>query len=96
MADPNPFVCPECGADVHPNAAGCRACGARKVEGRWESSEIYDGLDLPGEDDFDYNEFLREEFGEGQGRRDPKRIFWTVVAVVVLIALLFLSLTGWW
>ena len=52
------FHCPECGAEVHPNAFGCRACGARKENGRWMQSSTYDGVDLP-DDYFDYDEFIR-------------------------------------
>jgi len=89
------FHCPECGAEVHPNASGCRECGARKENGEWLQPEVYDGVDLP-DDDFDYEAFLEEEFGERTGRpASAKQAFWWLVAVITLIAFLWLSLRGW-
>jgi hypothetical protein len=86
------FHCPECGAEVYPNAFGCRACGARKENGRWMQSSTYDGVDLP-DDYFDYDEFIREEFGgENSGSCSGMQLFWWVVAVITLVAFLLLSL----
>ena len=86
------FHCPECGAEVHLNASGCHACGARKQDGRWMQSSTYDGVDLP-DDDFDYDEFIREEFGDEHGNRfSGKQLFWWFVALITLVAFLFLSL----
>ena len=87
------FQCPECGAEVHPNARGCKHCGARQEGGKWGHSETYDGLDLPGDDDFDYDKFIAEEFGEGPksgwGGLSKKQLFWSVVAAVTLLAFFF-------
>lgn len=96
MTPINVFVCPACGVEIHANAVGCRACGARKENGEWLLPETYDGLGISEEDDFDYEEFVREEFGEGTPRRDPKKVFWTVVAIILVLAFLSLSLSGWW
>lgn len=82
MMNRSDFECPQCGAEVSPNAAGCREC-----EGRWETSEIYDGLDLP-DDEFDYNEFVENEFGGG--RKTGKELFWWIVALITLLAFIFL------
>lgn len=66
----NALACPECGADH---------------EGGWkEDSEVYDGLDLPAED-FDYDEFVKEEFGDGPKSHGIKPIWW-ITALVLLIA----------
>ncbi len=89
MNSQSDFECPSCGAEVSPNAAGCRDCGAQKVDGRWEDSETYDGLDLS--DDFDYDEFVEKEFGKGS-RKSGKELFWWMVAIITLIAFLFLAL----
>ena len=90
------FHCPECGAEVHPNASGCRACGARKKNGRWMQSSTYDGVDLP-DDYFDYDEFIREEFGDENGDSySGMQLFWWVVAVITLVAFLLLSLGFYW
>ena len=87
------FHCPECGADVSPNATGCR-CGARKENGRWLTSETYDGVDLPDDDDFDYQDFIAREFGEGTKKRSFRDFFWWLVALITLIAFILISI-GW-
>ncbi len=93
--------CPTCGRSLSPNAKSC-ACGARRDASGWLAPEIYDGLDLGGgDDDFDYEEFLRKEFGKGgRGgnwftRMSPKERFWWVVAVILLAAFAALALAGW-
>ncbi|MCB1076438.1 MAG: hypothetical protein KDM64_01310 [Verrucomicrobiae bacterium] len=95
-ADPR---CPECGASVHLNAAGCRHCGARRGPQGWERSETYDGLDLPGEDDdFDYDEFVAREFGDGPksgwAAWPAKKKFWWLVALVTFLAFAWLAMAG--
>lgn len=93
---PGEARCPECGEPVPLNARGCRRCGARRGPRGWLPSETYDGLDLPGDDDFDYEAFLAREFGQGPGagwRAWPgKRRFWWLVAVLTLLAFTWLAL----
>lgn len=90
--------CPECGAVVHLNSQSCPRCGARRGTCGWEWSEVYDGLDLPGEenDDFDYDEYVAREFGNGPkaGWRlwPAKRVFWWIVALITLIAFSWIAL----
>ena len=80
---------------------GVRACGATREGGSWLYPEAHDGLDL-GEDDFDYDDFVRREFGkDGRpahwfARMTPKERFWWVVAVVLLVAIVSLILAGLW
>ena len=80
-----PDTCPHCGADVPTNAKACPGCGSDERTG-WSEQAETDGLDLP-QDDFNYQDFIRQEF-------DPKRPvprgvhwFWWLIAVVVLIIL---------
>ncbi len=93
------FRCPSCGASISPNARSC-VCGAQRDGSGWIASETYDGLDL-GEDDFDYDDFVRREFGaDGRkvnwfARMTPKERFWWVVAVVLFVAFAALALAGW-
>lgn len=87
------FTCPVCGNDVSPNARGCRKCGATKEDGQWVEPEIYDGVDV--EDDFDYDEFLEREFGDGRPAKSAKEWFWWFVAVVTLLAFFVLAIGGW-
>ena len=95
----NEFQCPSCGVAVSPNAKSC-VCGARRDGTTWLASATYDGLDV-GEDDFDYDDFVRREFGkEGRGtnwftRMSAKERFWWFVAVVLLVAFAAMALAGW-
>ncbi|MEM7599928.1 MAG: hypothetical protein AAF357_00765 [Verrucomicrobiota bacterium] len=86
------FECPSCGAEVSPNAAGCRQCGARKVEGSWVDPGVYDGVELPNDDDFDYDGFVEREFGPGSSKKSGKELFWWIVAIITLIAFALLVL----
>ena len=85
------FICPVCGEEVPPNAKACPACGACDKSG-WSADRAQDGLNLPDEEDeFDYDKFLGEEFGNGPRRTGVPRLWW-IVALVVLFAFLALSL----
>ena len=90
-----PAVCPVCGEDVPTKAISCRECGADHRSGWNTDDTTYDGLDLPGETgDFDYDEFLREEFGAGAKTHRLKRLWWITAAVLLLAALVSLFLWG--
>jgi uncharacterized membrane protein YvbJ len=82
-----PETCPNCGADVPPKARACPECGADEQTG-WSEAARTDGLDLPDEN-FDYNDFVKREFGEKSPLPRGIRWFWWVVALGVVI--LFLS-----
>jgi hypothetical protein len=79
-----PAVCPICGEDVPPRALACPACGADHKSGWREDAEVYDGADLR-EDEFDYDEFVRDEFGGGARPRGVSALWW-ITAIVLLIA----------
>jgi ribosomal protein L40E len=85
-----PEVCPVCGADVHPNALACRECGADHNSGWREDAGAEDGLDLPDEE-FNYEEFTRREFGNPAKPAGLKTIWW-VVAIALGIILIFVFL----
>ena len=82
-----PEICPNCGAEVPRNARACPECGSDEKTG-WSDKAHAEHLGLPDED-FDYDEFVKEEFGNAPNIR-PRGIswFWWVVAVLLLIALL--------
>jgi len=86
---PAPENCPICGADVPKNAKVCPECGADEKFG-WSEESRTDHLDLPDEN-FDYEDFARREFGK---QPVPPGIhwFWWVTAIFVLIALVWLML----
>lgn len=85
------MTCPNCGADVPPNAKACPECGSCEETG-WSEKAETDGLGLP-DDEFNYDEFVKNEFS-GQSPK-PRGIswFWWVIAIVA-IALILLFLTG--
>lgn len=76
-----PEVCPVCGENVPPRAAACPECGADHNSG-WKEDYL-DGVDLPGEE-FNYDEFVAEEFGPGKRTLHP---VWWITALVLLVAL---------
>lgn len=84
-----PGQCPACGEWVPRGAVACNDCGACAQSGWKENSEVYDGVDLPDdEDDFDYDEFVSREFGSAKpGRGMNRELFWRWVAAIVLAAM---------
>jgi hypothetical protein len=83
MRSEPPKVCPVCGEAVPPRALACPECGADHRSGWQEDTEPYDGVDLP-DDDFDYQEFVKQEFGSSR-RLAIKRIWW--ITAILLIAM---------
>jgi hypothetical protein len=88
-----PEVCPVCGESVPRNALACPECGADHRSG-WSETADADGLDLP-DDDFDYDAFVKEEFGGG-GARSRLHPVWIVTAIVLLGAMAAAWLLGAW
>lgn len=83
----SPEICPNCGADVPSQAKACPACGADEQTG-WSERAQSQRLGLP-DDEFDYDEFVKDEFGSKSDLR-PRGIswLWWAVAVSLLGALL--------
>lgn len=85
-----PEVCPNCGTMVPPKARACPECGADEQTG-WSDEAHAQRLGLPDEQ-FDYDEFVKEEFGGKQESRvRPQGIswIWWVAAVLLLLAFLY-------
>lgn len=85
---PSPSICPVCGSPLPPDAPVCPECGADEHTG-WSERARYDGLDLPDEE-FDYGDFVKREFGRGRRLAPPRGVgwWWWLVAMLVLAALL--------
>lgn len=84
-----PEICPNCGAFVPEDALACPDCGSDYETG-WSERAYAQRLDLP-DDEFDYDEFVKEEFGNKEKPRFRKfGALWIIVAIGV--ALIFL---GW-
>lgn len=83
-----PETCPNCGADVPRNARACPDCGADERSG-WSEDAYAERLGLP-DDKFDYDEFVKEEFGSTKKIR-PHGIswMWWLVAIALLLAMLW-------
>jgi len=77
-----------CGTEVPPSARACPECGADDTTGWNEDRAVYDGLDLP-DDEFDYNEYLKKEFGNAEktGRKTNKLWIWLILIGIALVAL---------
>jgi hypothetical protein len=83
-----PETCPNCGAPVPAKAKACPECGACERSG-WSEEAAASALGLP-DDSFDYNEFVREEFGgKTVAPRGIKWVWWTVALLLVIAFLIF-------
>lgn len=87
---PTPEICPNCGAEVPPNAKACPECGSCEETG-WSDAAARDNLGLP-EEEFDYDDFVAREFGEGKPRQRPNARLWLVVGVLLIVLFLILFL----
>jgi len=83
-----PETCPNCGAEVPPDARACPECGSDEQTG-WSAGAKSDGLDLPDEE-FDYDDFVKREFGkEGPVSRGVHWVWWIVGVAAVIAFILF-------
>ncbi len=85
-----PEVCPNCGAGVPSGAKACPECGSDEKTG-WSEEAHYDNLNLPGEN-FDYDDFVKREFGGEQTVPRGVSRFWWIVAILVIAGLVCLWL----
>ena len=82
-----PEVCPVCGEDVPRDALACLECGADHSSGWREDADTYDGVDLP-KHDFNYDDFVKQEFGSQAIPAGLKTIWW-IVGIALIVAFLF-------
>ena len=87
-----PEVCPNCGADVPPSAKACPECGACEETG-WSEEAAASHLGIPDEN-FDYEDFTKREFGSEKPMPRGVTWFWWIVGLVLLIVLVLLFLRG--
>jgi hypothetical protein len=71
---------------VPDNAKACPECGSDEKTG-WAESAQADHLGLPAEN-FDYGEFLKEEFASGHAK--PRGVHWVWWLTALLLVVLFL------
>jgi len=89
------FICPNCGADVPPNAKACPECGSDEKTG-WSDNTVYDGTGIEDPEEFDYEDWKRREVGGRGPRRSRKQWFWWVVGIAVLAVTLWLVISRLW
>ena len=82
-----PELCPVCNEEVSPGALACPECGADHNSGWRENADAYDALNLP-DDDFNYDDFVKREFGSRVKPAGLKMVSW--IAGIVLIAAVIL------
>jgi uncharacterized membrane protein YvbJ len=82
-----PEICPNCGADVPRNATACPACGADEKTG-WSDSAYASNLGIP-EENFDYENFVKEEFGASQIKPCGVHWIWWLTALILVVLFLF-------
>jgi uncharacterized membrane protein YvbJ len=86
-----PDYCPNCGAEVPPNAKACPECGSDERTG-WSDRAHGDRLGLPDEE-FDYDEFVKKEFEQRKAiTATPHGISWLWWFIAVILVLAFLGL----
>lgn len=78
--------CPNCRKRVRENAQQCHHCGAQFPDGAVQDSEQAQGGYDDANDDFDYDEFVENEFGNGGSNKLPK--IWIYTAWILLFAVL--------
>jgi anaerobic ribonucleoside-triphosphate reductase len=84
-----PEICPHCGAEVPANSRSCPECGSDDETG-WSERATTRRLDLP-DPEFDYDDFVKREFGEeSEARLKPRGVSWGwwIVAVILILILL--------
>jgi len=85
-----PDTCPNCGAEVPPNAKACPKCGSDEQTG-WSEEASSSGLNLPDED-FNYDDFVKKEFGDHSPVPRGIRWWWWLLALVVAILFLLFAI----
>ena len=90
---PEYFICPNCGSEVLVGAPSCPDCGSDDRTGWSDEAETW-ATDIPsgyGEDDsFDYEDFVRREFGDDSVPRPNlnfQHLFSGLLIVIHIVAL---------
>lgn len=84
-----PSICPVCGCEVPKNSRACPDCGADERTGWAEDADLIDDASSAGipDQDFDYDDFLKREFGNDSAPETGKDYVWAVIIALLLIAL---------
>jgi hypothetical protein len=88
-----PEVCPVCGEDVPPRALACPECGADDRSG-WSETAASDDSIGSADEEFDYDRFVREEFGSSPKPAGLHPIWW-ISGILLLLAFLISLVSPW-
>lgn len=81
------YVCPFCDCEVRVGepCPGCvkKAKNPQAKKRSWQQEKSGDGLDLP-DDDFDYDDFVTQEFGKAPHRALGMKWYWWLLGVTLL------------
>jgi len=80
-----PEHCANCGAAIPPKARACPECGADERTG-WAEQSLYDGLDLPEDDD------ERAQAENSRKNRQGRQWLWWAVGVFLILVLALAAL----
>lgn len=105
MSEVEYYMCPTCENDVRVGSKGCPHCirDARKKRlvkkvgaqrRSWEEDESVSGLGLPDED-FDYDNFVKREFGSKACDRVGIHPVWWWTAVGLVVAMVMMIAWGY-
>jgi hypothetical protein len=90
-----PFICPNCGAEVPAKSPACPECGADEKTG-WSDDTIYDGTGIEDPDEFKYEDWKHREMEGRWTRRTSKQWFWWVVGLLIVALLIWLVFSRLW
>lgn len=89
MSSKSMVPCPYCGELIKSNAKACSHCGSDENTG-WSDSTYLNGIDL--DDDFNYDELVKDEFSMVKRSLPWWKSWKKVVALVMLILFVFMIL----
>lgn len=75
-------ACAHCGAEIQSDATFCRHCGSSDSDG-WSDEADVSSFSTADNDEYDYDEFIANEFGDGS-RHTTTPVLWRFVAVILL------------
>lgn len=87
-----PETCPVCGEPVPPDSKACPHCGSDEETG-WSEDARREELGLPDEE-FDYDRFVKEEFGSKDPVPGGIHPGWWIAAVILVLLFLWFWLGG--
>lgn len=85
-------TCPNCGAEIPERSIACPDCGSCDETG-WKDESYDQSLGLV-EEEFDYEEFIRNEFSKSPNQTFTKNksLTYSIVTILITISLILILL----